>query len=191
MKTEKRDTIITAAQDLFGRFGLRKTTVDEIAKLARVGKGTVYKFFKSKEEVFSKVIEREIELLKLRLLEAISKETQPEKMLRTFILTKINQMKEFVNLYHITKKDASEHWPEIVEGEEKITEQDRNMIKKILDEGVKRGVFLIKDTARAAMAIAIAVKGFDIPWVLGGKTYDAERNVDLLLGILFNGIRAR
>ncbi len=191
MKIEKKNNIITAAQSLFARFGLKKTTVDEIAKFARVGKGTIYKFFRSKEEVFSEVVDREIEFLKLKILEAIDKETQPEQKIRAFMLAKINYLKVLANLYHITQKDASEHWPEIEEARQKMTEQDRNIIKRILDEGVKLGVFVIKNTALTAMAIAVAFKGFEIPWMLSGKKYEVEKNVNLLLGILFNGIKAR
>jgi AcrR family transcriptional regulator len=64
MQIDKRKTILKVSKDLFSRFGLVKTTVDEIAKLARIGKGTVYHYFKSKEDIFAEVIQKDLSYYK-------------------------------------------------------------------------------------------------------------------------------
>ena len=58
---DKERRILETAEKLFARYGLRKTTVEEIAAAADVGKGTVYLFFSSKEELFATVVRREAE----------------------------------------------------------------------------------------------------------------------------------
>ena len=50
---EQREAIISAATGLFSRFGLEKTTMEDIAKAARKGKSTLYYYFKNKEAVFA------------------------------------------------------------------------------------------------------------------------------------------
>ncbi|MGB5289265.1 MAG: TetR/AcrR family transcriptional regulator [Ignavibacteriaceae bacterium] len=52
MAKERREEIIRAAAKRFGRHGLGKTTLDEIARDVRIGKPTIYHYFKSKDDLF-------------------------------------------------------------------------------------------------------------------------------------------
>ena len=52
MAKERRDEIIRAAAKRFGRHGIAKTTLDEIARDVRIGKPTIYHYFKSKDDLF-------------------------------------------------------------------------------------------------------------------------------------------
>lgn len=49
---DKHEAILTAAFSLFGHYGYRRTSIDDIAQAAGIAKGTVYLYFKSKEEIF-------------------------------------------------------------------------------------------------------------------------------------------
>ena len=57
---EKERRILDAAEELFARHGFKKTSIDEIAQRAQVGKGTVYLVSDSKEDLFYQVVHREI-----------------------------------------------------------------------------------------------------------------------------------
>ncbi|MEH7073418.1 TetR/AcrR family transcriptional regulator [Neobacillus drentensis] len=56
MATDRRKLIIEAAAKSFSLFGFKATTMDQVAKLANVGKGTIYTFFKNKEELFAEIV---------------------------------------------------------------------------------------------------------------------------------------
>jgi AcrR family transcriptional regulator len=56
MATDRRKMIVDAATRSFSLFGYKATTMDQVAKLANVGKGTIYTFFKNKEELFEEII---------------------------------------------------------------------------------------------------------------------------------------
>src|SRR5580692_11026068 len=56
--TGKRDRILDAAQSLFVRYGVKRTSIDEVAREAGVAKGTVYLSFKSKAELFAAIADR-------------------------------------------------------------------------------------------------------------------------------------
>ncbi len=60
MEQTKRDCILASAAKAFTRFGFRKASVDEIAKDAGVGKGTVYLACDSKEDLFYQAVHREL-----------------------------------------------------------------------------------------------------------------------------------
>ncbi|AZU60055.1 TetR/AcrR family transcriptional regulator [Neobacillus mesonae] len=56
MAPDRRKMIVDAATKSFSLFGFKATTMDQVAKLANVGKGTIYTFFKNKEELFEEII---------------------------------------------------------------------------------------------------------------------------------------
>src|SRR6476661_6660647 len=56
MRMDRRGMIIEAATKSFSLFGYKATTMDQVAKLANVGKGTIYTFFKNKEELFNEIV---------------------------------------------------------------------------------------------------------------------------------------
>jgi AcrR family transcriptional regulator len=56
MSVDRRKLIIDAATRSFSMFGYKATTMDQVSKLANVGKGTIYTFFKNKEELFEDII---------------------------------------------------------------------------------------------------------------------------------------
>ncbi|CAM3652123.1 TetR/AcrR family transcriptional regulator [Mesobacillus zeae] len=64
MVVDRKKLIIDAATKSFSLFGYKATTIDQVAKLANVGKGTIYTFFKNKEELFDEIIHRLIKEMK-------------------------------------------------------------------------------------------------------------------------------
>ncbi|MBD8036521.1 TetR/AcrR family transcriptional regulator [Solibacillus sp. A46] len=53
---DRRHEILLAATKSFTLFGYKATTIEQVAKIANVGKGTIYTFFKNKEELFQEVV---------------------------------------------------------------------------------------------------------------------------------------
>lgn len=54
-KTNKRELILAAAREIFCEKGSHNVTSEEIAKRAGVGKGTIYQYFDSKQEIFTEI----------------------------------------------------------------------------------------------------------------------------------------
>lgn len=188
MEKKKKITIIGVAQELFGRFGFFKTTVDEIANAARMGKATLYHYFKGKEDIYKEVIEKESKILSKKINEAISQAGTPQEKLRAFVLIKIKYLNELANIYSALKDEFLKHHDFI----EKIREKDFNreieIVKKILIEGIEKNTFIIRDVKLTAFVILSALKGLEYPWSERVLVPEVEKNVDKLLEILFDGI---
>lgn len=58
MSIDRRRLIVDAAAKSFALFGYKGTTMDQVAKIANVGKGTIYTFFSNKEELFQEIMNR-------------------------------------------------------------------------------------------------------------------------------------
>ncbi|QJD85329.1 TetR/AcrR family transcriptional regulator [Cohnella herbarum] len=65
MSVDRRKLIVDAASQSFALFGYKATTMDQVAKLANVGKGTIYTFFSNKEELFDEIMNRLIQEMKV------------------------------------------------------------------------------------------------------------------------------
>jgi AcrR family transcriptional regulator len=56
MAVDRRKHIVEAAAKSFALFGYKATTMDQVAKIANVGKGTIYTFFTNKEQLFNEIM---------------------------------------------------------------------------------------------------------------------------------------
>ncbi|MGQ9618393.1 MAG: TetR/AcrR family transcriptional regulator [Candidatus Aminicenantia bacterium] len=74
MRTSKKrvDEILRAAEIVFSNNGFHNSTMDSIALVAKLGKGTIYYYFKSKEEIFFTLIKRESEIVNREMKSMVS-----------------------------------------------------------------------------------------------------------------------
>jgi AcrR family transcriptional regulator len=187
----RREGIILAAQKLFSQFGPRKTSVDEIARLAQVSKGTIYNYFKSKEEIYSAVVQQELTSLIEQIKEAVAKENDSIGKMRAYLLTKISRVRELVNFYQVTREAAVEYWPLIKGIKRKYLKAERSILVDILTEGNKRGELVVPEPELFAQIIAASTSGMEAPWLLSELSISQEEFVDAVVEAFFKGIARR
>ena len=81
-----KESIKRAAQDLFRRYGYHKTSVNEIAKKAKIAKATIYKYFESKELILHAIL---MDYLKVSINDLVQQTTHSiskEEHLKNLIL---------------------------------------------------------------------------------------------------------
>ncbi|MGM9927209.1 MAG: TetR/AcrR family transcriptional regulator [Bacillus sp. (in: firmicutes)] len=64
MQIDRKQLIVEAATKSFTLFGYKATTMEQVAKLANVGKGTIYNFYKNKEQLFQEIVSTHIDEMK-------------------------------------------------------------------------------------------------------------------------------
>lgn len=72
-KDNRRMLIIKAARTLFFAKGFKEVTVDEIAKVSELGKGSIYLYFSSKEEIYAQILLNDIDIFHQQALELFNK----------------------------------------------------------------------------------------------------------------------
>ena len=190
-KDLNRETILKIAQEIFSKYGYKKTTLDDIANAVRKGKSSLYYYFKSKEDLFQAVIMKEVDILGKELDKVINRNSDPVDKLRDYILTKLTIFRSLANFYHAIENDVSAI--DFIENiKHKYEQNEIRMIKRILIEGVRKNEFEIYDFNLAAIGITMAIKGLEMP--LSAGTYgniNLERSVDIILKIMCYGIMKR
>ncbi len=189
--TIKKGIITQGARKIFSRYGFLKTTVEEIAKAARMGKASLYHYFESKEDIFREVVEQEHRFLTEKIQEEIRKVDAPQKKISAYVKTRTKHLNELANIHSALKDDYLDHYAFIEEIRERNFRQEIETIQAILKEGVQKGVFVIRDIKLTSFSIISALKGLEYPWTVKTPLPEVEKNIDKLLDVLFNGIVKR
>ncbi len=184
----KEEQILVAATRLFARFGLRKTSVEDIAKAAGVGKGTIYLFFESKEALFATVVRREAHRMLAKVKAAVDQESSAEAKLRAFITTRYRLVDETFELYQMAQDVLLELWPAVKEALVEYRREERALIESILDYGRDRGEFVMDDTGLISVAIAATLEVLDMPWILDGQEVVGDIKVETLVSLFVRGL---
>ncbi len=190
-KAEKKLNILNVAQGLFARFGLTKTTIDDIAKKAHMGKASIYYYFANKEAIFQEVVEKEGKMLKEKLLDAVNAQTTPQEKIRSYIITRMTAIKDLANYYSALREEYLKHFSFIEKARQSYDAFEITMVSTILSEGQKNGLFDIQDITLTAETIVAAMKGLEYQWSMEGSKEEIAEKVDALLKILFKGIEKR
>ncbi len=187
----KKDRIIEIAQKIFARFGIQKSTMDEIAKKARMGKATLYYYFKSKEDIFAEVIKKESRIIKQKMIEEIIKAETPQEQLKAYVLTRMKHLKVLSNYYTTLTDEYMEHYSFVEKERAEFTEYEINTLTSILNSGVEKGVFDLEDVQLTAKMITIALKGLEYPILIEVSIENIEPTINAMLNVLFKGLEKR
>ena len=189
--SEKKEKIISAATSLFSRFGLEKTTMEDIAKAAKKGKSSLYYYFKSKEEVFAEVIKKEIAGLKTAIVEAIEKEDDPYNKFRQFVDARLNYLNEKADQYTNVKDEHLKHYEFVENLTADYSKWEISTIKSIVEYGRDKGLFEVTDLDSISQALFFALKGLEYPWAINLTRKEIEKSVEALVDVLLRGISKR
>lgn len=185
---EIRNIIIETAREIFGKYGFKKTTMDDIALAVRKGKSSIYYYFESKEDVFRAVVDNEISILRTELLGILSKPIDPKEKFKLYLLARMNKYGELVNFYNALNDDYLDQLGFIEKIRKGYDKEEIEMIKGILAEGVMKNQFEIANIEMTAVAIVTAMKGMEYPLAVQSGPKNLENTLDELLKLLFYGI---
>lgn len=141
-KTNKRELILAAAQEVFFEKGYHSATSEEIAKRAGVGKGTIYQYFDSKLEIFLEMHRLYIEQYTEMLTDLLDETCSFEENLRRLVHFHIINMEE---LSRYAMRFLTETPPAHMESSKSneilhdVKRNVRKVLEKLIDNGKQRG----------------------------------------------------
>ncbi len=190
-KENVREKILEAAERRLWHYGFKKTTIDEIAADVGVGKGTIYLYFDSKEDIGLAIIaEYKIETMR-----------DQEKVARNHSLDSLDKVRQFLKLPIIRAQEMCNRFPDtaleiMMEIKPRIGsrmrpyfEQEVAMLATVLEEGNERGVFQVDDTLKTARSLKLMTLGFLPPFPFVHTLPDIEESMDHIVDTAFRGLR--
>ena len=188
MKQEKLESILDTAKKMFARYGLQKTSLEEVARMARVAKATIYNYFGSKDQVYLEVLRREMDEIEEKISSSVAQEVLPGDKLTTFVKAKFRYMRQAINILNLDREGIEKLLPSAESIRNELFDREVNIIHSILKQGVEKGVFYLNDLLLTARAIAHALRGFELNWLVQESEEKIEHYLDELMSILFYGL---
>lgn len=188
-KVSVKDKIIESADEFFSRFGFYKTTMDEIARKIHKAKGVLYYYFSSKEDLYTEVVKRELQLVKNELTVIVNRNDDPVNILENYIKVRYRMLNDAPNYHETLKADFREKYGFVENVRADFDHFERAQLKKILDAGQKEGYFALSDIGLTIDVIIIMSKSIEVPLYLKGKYLEYEKIIDEMISIIFNGLK--
>ncbi len=185
-----RDKIISVATQLFSRFGFQKTSIEEIAKLAKKSKKSVYYYFSNKEVLFNEVVLNEMEDLKVNLSLIIDDaDLSAKRKIELFLINRMEIFNKATNYHETINADLNEHFNFTDDIRADLDRWEKDSIRKILEEGIENNELdKIEDINVLLDVYVMVIKGLEIPFYVQGKYEDYAPHFENLLKILTKGL---
>ncbi len=187
-----RDLILDAADELLARYGYKKMTVDDIAKEVRIGKGTIYLHFSSKEEIALARIDRVISRLKEELRDILQKQDSAANRLREMLIMRVLYRFDSIQKYTESISDIlAAIRPALLKLRERHFMEEAEIFTHILDEGKHTGEFKFKNSDSIAHTLLLATNAL-LPYSLTanqlGEREEVKEKISRIADLLLTGL---
>lgn len=177
--SKTRQKLIDIARQLFAKNGVANTTMSDIAVASGKGRRTLYTYFNSKEEVYSAVIESELERLSDKLDEVAAMKMRPLDKVIELIYTHLIMIRETVVRNGNLRAEFFRNIWMVEKVRKKFDDYEINLFRKVYQEGKADGEFDIDDVNLVADITHYCIKGLEVPFIYGrighGLTEEASK----------------
>ena len=184
---DRKKLILESALENFIEDGYDRATIQDIANKAGVGKGTIYEYFSSKEELFYEVILTAITHAFSEWKHAVSKPGPIESKIRGMYEQNVELFRSQTDLRAIMLKDIGKIPKQVHQQVEKQQAKMLTHIENILIEAMKNGEVV---NIHPGMAAAIVLNGLSVIYSYQLKeTETLEEVIEQQLQLLFGGMK--
>ena len=177
--SKTRQKLIDIARQLFAKNGVANTTMNDIAVASGKGRRTLYTYFNSKEEVYSAVIESELERLSDKLDEVAAMKMRPLDKVIELIYTHLIMIRETVVRNGNLRAEFFRNIWMVEKVRKKFDDYEIDLFRKVYQEGKADGEFDIDDVNLVADITHYCIKGLAAPFIYGrighGLTEEASK----------------
>jgi len=196
-RENKRNEILIAAIRVFARQGVSRTKMIDIAHEAGIGKGTVYEYYKSKDEIFYESFRYFMQKTDDIIFKRLNEIKDPVARLEGYIDGWLESMSDSIDLVAI----MMDYWAEGIRAKnedsifnlKKIYAEYRNAISVLLNEGIVKNKFKTVNTKITASILIGMLDGIALQWIMDRKLFrfnevsEAVKN-SFIKGLLTNEI---
>lgn len=165
--SKTRSLLVDVARQLFAKKGFANTTMNDISVASKKGRRTLYTYFNSKEEVFSAVIESELERLSDKLDEVAAMNMRPQDKIIELIYTHLTMIRETVVRNGNLRAEFFRNIWMVEKVRKNFDEEELEIFRRVYDEGNDTGEFDIENVELVADITHYCIKGLEVPFIYG------------------------
>ncbi|HKS09518.1 MAG TPA: TetR/AcrR family transcriptional regulator [Pyrinomonadaceae bacterium] len=187
----KREAILRAAITVFAHNGYFNSKVADIAREAGVADGTVYLYFKSKEEILHSIFDRSVDEALASARKQIELITDPRDRLRQIALLHLERLgadRDLAVVFQVELRGSTKFMEEFSAAG---FAEYLALIRTTFEEGQRSGVFRSDLNANVVAKIVFgALDEMATNWILSKRRYKLAPMADQVVDILLNGVKA-
>ncbi len=191
--SKTRQKFVDVARQLFAKNGIEKTSMYDIAVMSGKGRRTLYTYFKDKDEVYSAVIESELERLSDKLDEVAAKKISPQDKIIELIYTHLSMIKETVFRNGNLRAEFFRNIWMVERVRKHFDEEEIELFRKVYADGKAEGEFDIDDVNLVADITHYCIKGLEVPYIYGrlGHGLTEETSRPLVAKVVYGALGKR
>ena len=184
--------ILDAADRMIGRYGLRKTTMEDVAREAGCSRGTVYGYFKSKQDLALASIDRVVKQAHSQMAtEAAMGETPAERLFRMLVARVAVRIEKVRDITQSLDSIFAEVRPAYMQRRRAYFETEAQMLAEVIEVGQRIGDFGLVDAQETAQLFVQATNAY-LPYSLSLEELrqpgDLQGRIEKMAAILVAGI---
>ena len=187
----KREAILRAATRVFARYGYFNSKVADIAGAAGVADGTVYLYFKSKEEILHSIFDQNMAEAIVSARQLTEKLSDPREKLRRIAalhLERLGADRDLAVVFQVELRGSTKFMEEFSAAG---FAEYLGLLRAAFEEGQRRGLF--RKELNAKVVAKILFGGLDemaTNWIISKRNYKLEAMADVVMEVFLNGVSA-
>lgn len=186
---DKREAILRAAIRVFARNGYFNSKVADVARVAGVADGTVYLYFKSKEDILHSIFDRTVNEAIAEGRQQIAEIADPREKLRRIAhlhLERLGADRDLAIVFQVELRGSTKFMEEFSAAG--LAEYLR-LIRETFEEGQRAGLFRPELNAKVVAKLLFgALDEMATNWILSKRRYKLPPMADEVLDIFLNGV---
>lgn len=190
-ETERKSTIKAVARKLFKQYGFRKTSLDDIARIAGVTKTTLYHYYPNKEAIFDDIVYEDALDIFNRIDANLDASLPADKKFIQFGRLLLKELQAHAEeLKHVPENliEYSPHGRPIIE---KIKLIFRQRLESILQEGIAQGIFQSPNVQITLDALVAMGDFIRMPWLIDNPPEYCQQVFEEFQRLVLDGLRRR
>jgi TetR/AcrR family transcriptional regulator, fatty acid metabolism regulator protein len=187
--SDKRTAILRAATRVFARNGYFNSKVADIARAADVADGTVYLYFKSKEEILHSIFDQNMNeaiAAARKLIAAVDNPGDKLRRIACLHLERLGADRELAVVFQVELRGSTKFMQEFSAAG---FAEYLALLQEIFEEGQAAGVFRKQLHAKAAAKILFgALDEMATNWIISKRNYKLAPMADVVMDVFLNGV---
>jgi AcrR family transcriptional regulator len=180
-KGRRRQQIMVAAKRVFSQKSFNKATMEDIAKEAELSPGTIYLYFKNKEELFASLSLRILQYMSIRLEHVHNEKYQEPKQKLTALKEALYEVYEFdplvlINMFHLQSSETLKNLsPHLLSDIKELSRQSFKSMARVFEEGIEKGNFIDRHPVALADIVWAFFSGV-VLWEESKRLIDSKKD---------------
>ncbi|MBO9592795.1 MAG: TetR/AcrR family transcriptional regulator [Niabella sp.] len=185
------------AMQCFEKFGLDKTTLEDIAQTVGLNKASLYYYYKNKEDIFIETALREGEDYILALQEKVQLKKGIESQVAYYMQARFNYYKKVLNMNRVSTDTLNKILPRFFELYDALMNREKLFLAELIRKAMSKGELVQANPAKLASVLinisdalkhsveqkAILTRGPDIDYA------QSLQDMKMLIALIFRGLK--